>query len=31
LAYSNKKYDEAEKEITHYYVLRQEAINKEVV
>ena len=30
LAYSNKKYDEAEKEITHYYVLRQEAINKEV-
>lgn len=31
LAYSNKKYDEAEKEITHYYALRQEAINKEVV
>lgn len=31
LAYSNKKYDEAEKEITRYYVLRQEAINKEVV
>lgn len=31
LAYSNQKYDEAEKEITHYYVLRQEAINKEVV
>lgn len=31
LAYSNKKYDEAEKEITHYYVFRQEAINKEVV
>ena len=31
LAYSNKKYDEAEKEINHYYVLRQEAINKEVV
>ena len=31
LVYSNKKYDEAEKEITHYYVLRQEAINKEVV
>ena len=31
LAYSNKKYDEAEKEITHYYVLRQEAINREVV
>lgn len=31
LAYSNKKYNEAEKEITHYYVLRQEAINKEVV
>ena len=31
LAYSNKKYDEADKEITHYYVLRQEAINKEVV
>lgn len=31
LAYSNKKYDEAEKEITHYYTLRQEAINKEVV
>lgn len=31
LAYSNKKYDEVEKEITHYYVLRQEAINKEVV
>ena len=31
LAYSSKKYDEAEKEITHYYVLRQEAINKEVV
>lgn len=31
LAYSNRKYDEAEKEITHYYVLRQEAINKEVV
>ena len=31
LAYSNKKYDEAEKEITQYYVLRQEAINKEVV
>lgn len=30
LAYSSKKYDEAEKEITHYYVLRQEAINKEV-
>lgn len=30
LAYSNQKYDEAEKEITHYYVLRQEAINKEV-
>ena len=31
LAYSNQKYDEAEKEITHYYVLRQEDINKEVV
>lgn len=31
LAYSNKKYDEAEKEITHYYAIRQEAINKEVV
>lgn len=31
LAYSNKKYDEAEKEITRYYVLRQEDINKEVV
>lgn len=31
LAYSNQKYDEAEREITHYYVLRQEAINKEVV
>ena len=31
LAYSNQKYDEAEKEITHYYILRQEAINKEVV
>lgn len=31
LAYSNKKYDEAEKEITRYYALRQEAINKEVV
>ena len=31
LAYSNQKYDEAEKEITHYYALRQEAINKEVV
>lgn len=31
LAYSNQKYDEAEKKITHYYVLRQEAINKEVV
>lgn len=31
LVYSNKKYDEAEKEITHYYVLRQEAIDKEVV
>ena len=31
LAYSNKKYDEVEKEITHYYALRQEAINKEVV
>lgn len=31
LAYSNKKYDEVEKEITHYYVLRQEDINKEVV
>ena len=30
LAYSNQKYDEAEKEITHYYALRQEAINKEV-
>lgn len=30
LAYSNQKYNEAEKEITHYYVLRQEAINKEV-
>lgn len=31
LAYSNQKYDEAEREITHYYVLRQEAINKEVI
>lgn len=31
LAYSNQKYDETEREITHYYVLRQEAINKEVV
>lgn len=31
LAYSNKKYDKAEKEITRYYALRQEAINKEVV
>lgn len=31
LAYSNKKYDEAEKEITRYYALRQEDINKEVV
>lgn len=31
LAYSNKKYDEAEKEITRYYAFRQEAINKEVV
>lgn len=30
LAYSNQKYDETEREITHYYVLRQEAINKEV-
>lgn len=31
LAYSNQKYDEAEREITRYYALRQEAINKEVV
>lgn len=30
LAYSNQKYNETEREITHYYVLRQEAINKEV-
>ena len=31
LAYSNQKYDETEREITRYYALRQEAINKEVV
>ena len=31
LAYSNKKYDEARKEITRYYALRQEAIDKEVI
>lgn len=30
LAYSNQKYDETEREITRYYALRQEAINKEV-
>lgn len=31
LAYSNQKYDETEREITRYYALRQEAIDKEVI